>query len=78
MAAWLWEAGDRLGITDDAMRAKAAAAACLAGKGTARVELAHLVLGRDLTQAYERAGIGWTGRAAYGRVAWRPLARSAS
>lgn len=73
MATWLWESGTQLGITDDENRAKLAAAACLAGPGTARVELARLVLGFDLAADYERAGVGWTGWASAGRVDWRPF-----
>lgn len=74
MAAWLWEAGEQLGITDDEERAMDTAAACLAGTGTARVELARLTLGPDFTNAYERTGLGWAGRASAGRVTWRPFA----
>lgn len=70
MSTWLWEAGTYRGITDDVTHAKAAAAACLTGAAIARVEMAYLVLGADLANAYERAGVGWTGQTTAGWVAW--------
>lgn len=72
MRICLWDAGNRCGVADDADRAMDAAAACIAGGGAARVELARLVTGAGLQPAYARLGAGWTGRLRGGRVTWTP------
>lgn len=64
---YLWDAGDFLGVTDDANRAKAAAAACITDGETARIERARVV---EAQGGYERLGTGWTGRLCDDRVMW--------
>jgi hypothetical protein len=73
MSIWLWDAGNGLGVTDNDMRAKQAAEACIAsGQATAaRVERAVFVLARGtLTYDYERTGEGWRTRNRDSGIAW--------
>lgn len=78
MRIYLWDAGNYWGVTDDADRAMAAAAVCLADGGTARVERARAVMTSGLQPAYARLGMGWSGRLRGGRVTWAPLMRAAA
>ena len=74
MRVWIWDAGTRHGVTDDADRAKLAAQAALREGETASVELAIAALGfRDLTTTYVRTGTGWTARATADAITWTPL-----
>jgi hypothetical protein len=72
---WLWDAGKWCGVGNSDRAAVAAAEACIASgaAGTARVELARLVLSPRLEPGYERSGTGWTGRRDGGRIAWTDL-----
>lgn len=80
MRVWLWDAGDRLGVTDDEERARAVAASCIPSAGTARVELARLVTitADGFQPAYQRSGIGQAGRRTGNQVTWTPLCREAA
>jgi hypothetical protein len=78
MTVWLWEAGNRRGVSDDLSRAREAAAASLRDgrTGSARVEQALLMLGGGwLTSGYQRTGEGWLAQPRRnGEVSWVPLA----
>ena len=84
MLVWLWEAdgpGRFRGVSDDEDEARLAAAKCItSGQAeTASVEAASLVLGvASVTDAYQRAGVGWTGRRSDRGVYWVPLAVQAA
>ena len=80
MTVWLWDAygpaRTGLGVTDDEVRARLAAEACLrsGGADTARVEHALLISGICvLTPGYRRTGRGWMARRRDGRVTWTPF-----
>jgi hypothetical protein len=77
MLLWLWDAGHCHGVADDQTRARRAAGQCIiSGQAeTATVEGALLVLGvASVQDAYQRAGVGWTGRRTDRGVRWTPLA----
>jgi hypothetical protein len=80
LLVWLWEAdgpGRFRGVSDDEDEARQAAARCLiSGQAqTASVEAATLALGvSSVEDAYQRAGVGWTGRRTDRGVRWTPLA----
>jgi hypothetical protein len=74
MRVWLWDAGSHQGVTDDEARAIDHAEVNLRLGDTAHVELALVIPSiRQVTWAYIRTGIGWTGTSASGPVVWRPL-----
>lgn len=76
MLLWVWDAGRHHGITDDDQAARIAAAQCIVNghAKTATVEAATLVLGvSSVTDAYQRAGVGWTGRRTDRGIRWTPL-----
>lgn len=77
---YLWDApsAGRLGVADSQPLAAAAAAACLTGGGTARVEAAWLTPGDIVHPGYQRTGICWTGRLSGGRVVWTAPAGQAA
>lgn len=77
MFIYLWDACHFHGVTDDAGRAREAAAACIVGgfASGARVESALLVSGfAHITYGYERTGQGWQGQGKDGHVTWRRFA----
>lgn len=59
-----------LGVAGSQDEATAAAAACLAPGGTARVEEAWFEPGSITRPGYQRTGICWTGRVHGDRVVW--------
>jgi hypothetical protein len=73
---FLWDVsapgGSARGVTDDAGRARLAAAACMGQAGAAgRVERAvPLVGGARLSDGYRHLGSGWTARQRDGRTTW--------
>jgi hypothetical protein len=74
MRVWLWDAGTRIGVTDNENRAMLAARDALRDGETATVELALAALSfREPTAMYLRTGCGWTGHAAEGGITWSPL-----
>jgi hypothetical protein len=74
MRVWLWDAGTRIGVTDNENRAMLAARDALRDGETATVELALAALSfREPTAMYLRTGCGWTGRATEGGITWSPL-----
>jgi hypothetical protein len=77
VTVFLWEAGNRMGVTDDEKRARRAAAASIRGghATVARVEQALALPGIfTLVFDYHRTGTGWTGRRrGDGRISWVPL-----
>lgn len=72
---YLWDvpAAGWLGVADTQPRAAAAAAACLAGGGTAHIEAARLTPGDIAHPGYQRLGICWTGRLCGDLVVWTSL-----
>jgi len=72
----MWDAGHCHGVTDNDQAARRAAGECISSgqAQTASVEAATLVLGvASVTDAYQRAGIGWSGVRTSRGVRWTPL-----
>ena len=73
---WLWDssgpARNGRGVSDDEMRARQAAEACItSGADVARVEKAVTELGiRTLTSGYQRTREEWLASHCNGRVTW--------
>jgi hypothetical protein len=74
MRVWLWDAGTRLGITDNETRAMLAATDALRDGDSATVELAIATIGfLEPSAIYLRTGRGWTARTTGAGIAWFPL-----
>jgi len=79
MLLWLWQASgpeNYTGVTDNDQTARVAAGAVLISGHAemATVEAATLALGvSSVEDAYQRAGVGWTGRRTDRGINWVPL-----